>query len=96
MTTATISANTRRMRGAVNRDTRFANTLASEWLKLATLRSTYITLGLGYLLSVATSAQVDPRRRSSSLEARTSPTGAASFRSACQCRISSRSPAGCI
>lgn len=58
MTTATISANTRRMRGAVNRDTRFANTLASEWLKLATLRSTYFTLGLGYLLSVATSAIV--------------------------------------
>ena len=58
MTTATISANTRRVRGAANRDTRFANTLASEWLKLATLRSTSITLGLGYLLSVATSAIV--------------------------------------
>jgi len=36
----------------------FMNTLASEWLKLTTLRSTYVTLGLGTLLSVAMSALV--------------------------------------
>lgn len=36
----------------------FMNTLASEWLKLTTLRSTYVTLGLGTLLSVAMSALI--------------------------------------
>ena len=34
----------------------FSHTLASEWSKLATLRSTYVTLGLGVLLSIATTA----------------------------------------
>jgi len=38
--------------------TTFMNTMASEWLKLTTLRSTYVTLGLGALLSVAMSALV--------------------------------------
>lgn len=36
----------------------FSNTLASEWIKVATLRSTYFTLGLGFVLSVATTALV--------------------------------------
>jgi len=36
----------------------FFTTLRSEWSKLATLRSTHITLALGLLLSVATSALV--------------------------------------
>lgn len=34
----------------------FIDTMASEWTKLATLRATHLTLGLGYLLSVATTA----------------------------------------
>ncbi|MGE0227616.1 MAG: ABC transporter permease subunit [Dehalococcoidia bacterium] len=36
----------------------FMNTLASEWMKLTTLRSTYLTLGLGSVLSIAMSALV--------------------------------------
>ena len=35
------------------REVSFRDTLASEWIKLKTLRSTYITLGLGFSLSVA-------------------------------------------
>ena len=31
---------------------RFIDTLAAEWLKLTSLRSTYITLGLGFVLSL--------------------------------------------
>jgi ABC-type transport system involved in multi-copper enzyme maturation permease subunit len=34
----------------------FFNTLASEWSKLAALRSTYVMLGLGVFLSIATTA----------------------------------------
>ena len=37
---------------------RFIDTLASEWLKLTTLRSTYVTLGLGVTLSIAMTALV--------------------------------------
>lgn len=37
---------------------RFVDTLASEWMKLTTLRSTYITLGLGVTLSIAMTALV--------------------------------------
>lgn len=37
---------------------RFIDTLASEWIKLTTLRSTYVTLGLGVTLSVAMTALV--------------------------------------
>lgn len=36
----------------------FRNTLASEWIKLTTLRSTYITLGFGVTLSIAMTALV--------------------------------------
>lgn len=37
---------------------RFFDTLASEWIKLTTLRSTYITLGLSVVLSIAMTALV--------------------------------------
>ncbi len=37
---------------------RFIDTLASEWFKLTTLRSTYVTLGLGVMLSIAMTALV--------------------------------------
>lgn len=45
-------------RGAANRTrtTSFANTLASEWSKMASLRATHLTLALGFFLSVATTA----------------------------------------
>ena len=33
---------------------RFMDTVVSEWLKLASLRSTYLTLGIGFLLSLVT------------------------------------------
>lgn len=35
---------------------RFVDTLAAEWIKLTTLRSTYVTLGLGVALSIAMTA----------------------------------------
>jgi ABC-2 type transport system permease protein len=40
------------------RAVRFGDTLASEWMKLTSLRSTYITLGLGLILSIGMSALV--------------------------------------
>lgn len=40
------------------RPTNFFDTLASEWSKLISLRSTHITLGLGFALSIATTALV--------------------------------------
>jgi ABC-2 type transport system permease protein len=40
------------------RPARFANTLAAEWAKLASLRSTYLILGLGLVLSIGTTALV--------------------------------------
>lgn len=56
MTTATVSSNRTLASGASTRSAGFIDTLASEWSKLATLRATHLTLGLGFLLSVATTA----------------------------------------
>jgi hypothetical protein len=42
--------------GAIRHRNGFTNTLASEWIKLTSLRSTYITLALGVFLSIATTA----------------------------------------
>ncbi|MCC6960580.1 MAG: ABC transporter permease subunit [Dehalococcoidia bacterium] len=56
MTTATISSNSKIATRAATRRTGFIDILASEWSKLATLRATQLTLGLGFLLSVATTA----------------------------------------
>ena len=53
MTTATMPSTTA-LAGASPRPASFSKTLASEWYKLATLRSTHLTLGLGFLLSIAT------------------------------------------
>ena len=58
MTTATIAPMTPRASRAAARPARFANTLAAEWAKVATLRSTYLTLGLGLVLSIGTTALV--------------------------------------
>ena len=58
MTTASMSTTTPFTASASPRPASFANTLASEWSKLATLRSTHIILALGFLLSVATSSLV--------------------------------------
>lgn len=55
MTMATMSSNTT-IAAAATRRAGFIDTVASEWTKLATLRATHLTLGLGYLLSVATTA----------------------------------------
>lgn len=58
MTSATnIHQNVRPALSAA-RPTNFFDTLASEWAKLISLRSTHITLGLGFALSVATTALV--------------------------------------
>jgi ABC-2 type transport system permease protein len=38
------------------RQSRFSDTLVSEWIKLTSVRSTYITLGLGIGLSILTTA----------------------------------------
>lgn len=56
MTTATLSSNSTVATGATASRAGFIDTLASEWSKLATLRATHLTLGLGFLLSVATTA----------------------------------------
>lgn len=56
MTTATLSSNDTLTTGAPGRRAGFIDTLASEWSKLATLRATHLTLGLGYFLSVGTTA----------------------------------------
>lgn len=58
MTTAMMSSNTALVPSVSPRSASFANTLAAEWSKLATLRSTHITLALGLVLSIATSALV--------------------------------------
>ena len=61
MTTATIptmTATTPLATRASARPASFANTLAAEWSKVATLRSTYFTLGLGLVLSIGTTALV--------------------------------------
>lgn len=54
MTSATITSTVTRGAGTTSRTVSFANTLASEWSKMATLRATHLTLALGFLLSVAT------------------------------------------
>lgn len=41
---------------AARRRSRFGDTLVSEWIKLTSVRSTYITLGLGIGLSILTTA----------------------------------------
>ena len=56
MTSATITSTTRLAARTSPGAASFMNTLASEWSKLATLRATYMTLGLGLLLSVGTTA----------------------------------------
>src|SRR4051794_13466833 len=56
MTTATITAQTARSTIAGPRPVQFRHTLAAEWTKLATLRSTWLTLGLGMVLSIGTTA----------------------------------------
>lgn len=58
MTTGTIAAAGRTASSMSLRPTTFGNTLASEWVKLTTLRSTFITLGAGVVLSVAMTAVV--------------------------------------
>ncbi len=57
MTTATMSPATLTATTTA-RPASFWNTLKSEWSKLATLRSTHLMLGLGYLLSLATTTLV--------------------------------------
>ena len=57
-TTATMTSTSPFAARASARPSSFANSLASEWSKLATLRSTYLTLGLGFVLSIATTALV--------------------------------------
>ena len=56
MTSAILSSNTTVAVEVPSRGASFANTLSSEWFKLGSLRSTQLTLGLGFLLSVATTA----------------------------------------
>jgi len=58
MTSATIASTTPRATSATPRTTGFLDTLSSEWSKLISLRSTHITVALGVLLSVATTALV--------------------------------------
>ena len=58
MTTETMTATTSRASSVGSRKPRFTNTLGSEWVKLTTLRSTYLMFGIGLVLSVGTSALV--------------------------------------
>lgn len=58
MTTASMTSATPIAASASPRPASFSNTLASEWSKLATLRSTHLTLALGLVLSIATTALV--------------------------------------
>lgn len=53
MTTTTMQA-----ARATTRPSRFTNTLASEWSKIFSVRSTYVTLALGLLLSLGMTALV--------------------------------------
>ncbi|MGE3075469.1 MAG: ABC transporter permease subunit [Dehalococcoidia bacterium] len=55
MTSATITATKFATRGA-ERPSTFMDALISEWTKLTSLRATYITLGLGVILSIGTTA----------------------------------------
>lgn len=56
MTTDTLTALSTSTSRATPRRARFTDTLASEWIKLVAVRSTYITLGLGVGLSILTTA----------------------------------------
>lgn len=56
MTSATITATTALGVRTAPRNTTFFNALSSEWSKLASLRATYITLALGLVLSIGTTA----------------------------------------
>lgn len=58
MTSATIVTATPLSTSASPRTAGFLDTLSSEWSKLISLRSTHITVALGVLLSVATTALV--------------------------------------
>ncbi|MPZ99123.1 MAG: ABC transporter permease subunit [Dehalococcoidia bacterium] len=58
MATQTITTTAALTSSVETRSTTFMRTLASEWVKLTTPRSTYITLGLGTVLSIAMSALV--------------------------------------
>ena len=58
MASTTLTATTPFAARASARPASFRNTLAAEWSKLATLRSTYLTLGLGLGLSIGTTALV--------------------------------------
>jgi ABC-2 type transport system permease protein len=57
-TTASMTSTTPLAARASARPATLVNALAAEWSKLASLRSTYLTLGLGLLLSVGTTALV--------------------------------------
>ncbi|MEX2373504.1 MAG: hypothetical protein WD800_06840, partial [Dehalococcoidia bacterium] len=54
----TSQATTTSVAGIAPRPARFTDTLASEWAKLFSLRSTYITLALGLVLSVGMTALI--------------------------------------
>ena len=56
MTSATFTSTNSFAATTSARSATFAQTLASEWVKLTSLRSTRLSLGLGFLLSVATTA----------------------------------------
>ena len=56
MTTATMTTVPARSASVSTRPASFFTTLAGEWSKLAALRSTYLTLGLGLVLSIGTTA----------------------------------------
>ena len=58
MTSATVITTTSLSTSASPRTAGFLDTLSSEWSKLISLRSTHITVALGVLLSVATTALV--------------------------------------
>jgi len=58
MTSATITNQNVRPTTADARPANFIDTLSSEWSKLISLRATHVTLGLGFALSVATTAIV--------------------------------------
>ncbi len=58
MTTETMTTTAALSSSTTDRPTTFMDTLNSEWVKLTTLRSTFITLGAGVVLSVAMTAVV--------------------------------------
>lgn len=57
-TSATMHTTAAPAASGTTRATTFVDTLASEWVKLTTLRSTYIILGLGVVLAIAMTALV--------------------------------------